>query len=145
MDADDVGKVVTAMEHVETSVEVLRDRGRLEESEYLNDREARDVVERRFETAIQACIDIARVFVRDAGREMPDTNRETVAELAPLGVVSEETAAELQAAVGFRNVLAHQYGVRIDDELVYARLDDLDLFVRYLEEVYEHLDAESYF
>jgi uncharacterized protein YutE (UPF0331/DUF86 family) len=60
-------------------------------------------------------------------------------------VVSEETAAELQAAVGFRNVLAHQYGVRIDDELVYARLDDLDLFVRYLEEVYEHLDAESYF
>lgn len=42
-------------------------------------------------------------------------------------------------------MLAHQYGVRIDDELVYAKLDDLDLFVRFVEEVYDYMDAEGHF
>lgn len=101
MEVDDVGKVVTAMEHIETSVDMLQEKRRLEKAEYLADQEARDVVERRFETAIQACIDIARVFVREADEVMPETNRETVAMLASLGVVSGEQQRNYSRQSGF--------------------------------------------
>jgi uncharacterized protein YutE (UPF0331/DUF86 family) len=139
MDDSDVEKVVTALEHIGESVEVLRGKQGIELEAYLEHRETRDVVERRFETAIQACIDAATVLVRANEQSVPDTNRETVSQLADLGVVSEQTGRELEEAVGFRNVLAHQYGSRIDDEIVHGRLSDLGLFVTFVDEVYDHL------
>jgi uncharacterized protein YutE (UPF0331/DUF86 family) len=51
------------------------------------------------------------------------------------GVIDEATADTLVAAVGFRNVLAHEYG-RIDYEEVYETLQtELGVYDRYSRQI----------
>ena len=50
----------------------------------------------------------------------------------------------MQAAAGFRNVLAHQYGHDIDDQQVYWHLqNDLDWFAIFLREIRTELDLDG--
>lgn len=73
---------------------------------------------------------------------MPDRYSGRFTMLEDLGVLSSTTAANMREAAGFRNVLAHQYGTDIDDEQVYAHLqDDLKVLVTFLDEVRRFLDA----
>jgi uncharacterized protein YutE (UPF0331/DUF86 family) len=50
------------------------------------------------------------------------------------GVVDDEIAGRLSRAVGFRNVLVHQYAT-VDDERVVAALDRLDDLERFVQQV----------
>jgi Uncharacterized conserved protein len=99
------------------------------------------VVEREFQTAIEACIDIAQLLIAATDVKVPTTNAATVARLGDLDILSEETAEIMQGAAGFRNVLAHQYGHDIDDEQVYRHFQsDLDWFLMFLREIRSELD-----
>ena len=74
-----------------------------------------------FENAIQACSDLAQhIATRDFGFD-GDTSREASRILPQEGVIEEETTKTLVAAVGFRNVLAHEYG-NVDHSEVYETL-----------------------
>lgn len=78
-------------------------------------------VERMFENAIQACSDLAKhIATRDFGYD-GRTTKEAVRVLHREGVIDEATATTLVAAIGFRNVLAHEYG-HVDDDKVYETL-----------------------
>lgn len=49
-----------------------------------------------------------------------------------VGAISAEVASSIRQAVGFRNVLVHEY-VQVDDTVVVARIEDLadiDAFIR---------------
>lgn len=54
----------------------------------------------------------------------PSDNGDAVRLLATHGVLECGLAVRLRRAVGFRNVLVHEY-VTVDDGVVLARLDDL--------------------
>lgn len=55
--------------------------------------------------------------------------------LGDADVISTETQAKMEEAVGFRNVLAHRYG-EVDHDIVYDVLhEDLEWFDRYQREV----------
>ena len=84
--------------------------------------EQRAVVEREFQTAIEACIDIAQLLIAANDAAVPATNAASFARLGDLNILSGDTAEIMQNAAGFRNVLAHQYGHDIDDEQVYRHL-----------------------
>lgn len=74
-----------------------------------------------FENAIQACSDLAQhVATRDFGYE-GNTAKEAVRVLYRHDVIDEETMSTLVAAIGFRNVLAHEYG-HVDAEEVFETL-----------------------
>jgi len=78
-------------------------------------------VERMFENAIQACSDLAQhVATRDFGYD-GSTTKEAVRVLHREGVIDEATTTTLVAAIGFRNVLAHEYG-HVDADEVYETL-----------------------
>lgn len=126
---------------VNEAVQMLASKQSLSESEYLEDREAQAVVERNFHTAIEACIDIAELFIVASSREMPERNADRFRLLEEMDIVSQETAIAMAEAAGFRHVLAHTYGAAIDDELVYRHLqDDLLWFPTYCREIRSHLD-----
>jgi uncharacterized protein YutE (UPF0331/DUF86 family) len=109
--------------------------------EYREQREARDVVEREFETAIDACIDIGKMLLRANSETVPDRNAQVFHELERVNRLDEETAQRMAEAAGFRNVLSHQYGNDIDDEDVYNVLQsDLPVFRDYLHQVREELE-----
>lgn len=78
-------------------------------------------VERMFENAIQACSDLAQhIATRDFNFD-GTASKEAIRVLGREEIIDEETMNTLVAAVGFRNVLAHEYG-RVDYLEVYETL-----------------------
>ena len=84
-----------------------------------------------FVTAIEGCVDIAQHLAASESWGAPGTNADAVRVLGRHGVLDPALADRLGRAVGFRNVLVHDY-VEVDDAIVLARLADhadLDGFV----------------
>lgn len=103
---------------------------------YLADREQQAIVEREFQTALEACIDIAELLLKSVSGTVPETNAETFAQLGQRNILSAETTEAMQEAARFRNVLAHTYGLDIDNERIYRHLQsDLHWFPTFLTEV----------
>ncbi len=72
------------------------------------DEDLQDILTRNLEVAIQTCIDIA-FHLCGAHGVVPTTAAEAFAQLAERGLIERGLAARLQRAVGFRNVLVHEY------------------------------------
>jgi uncharacterized protein YutE (UPF0331/DUF86 family) len=76
-----------------------------------------------FVTAIEACVDVAQHVCASEGWGPPSDNGDAVRLLGAHGVLPERLADNVRRAVGFRNVLVHDYVV-VDDAVVLARLAD---------------------
>jgi len=142
---DDVeSRIVDRAEYVEEALSVLADKQTLDEETYRTDREQRAIVEREFQTAIEACIDIAGLLLRTTNGDTPNTYAERFGALEERGVLSPETSDRMRSAAGFRNVLTHQYGDDIDDALVYEHLQtELEWIVAFLREVRTFLNESG--
>lgn len=93
----------------------------LSRSEFRSNTTEQRAVERMFENVIQACSDLAQhVATHDFAFDGTST-KEAIRVLHREGVIDEATADTLVAAIGFRNVLAHEYG-HIDYDEVYESL-----------------------
>jgi uncharacterized protein YutE (UPF0331/DUF86 family) len=85
-----------------------------------------------FVTAIEACVDVAQHICAADGWGPPADNGDAVRLLGGHGVLTTELAISIRKAVGFRNVLVHDY-IEVDDSIVVDRLKslgDLEEFVR---------------
>jgi uncharacterized protein YutE (UPF0331/DUF86 family) len=136
----DADLILKKLAFIETCLSELRSLARLE-------RIAADVKERRFvEHTLQICIqavqDVASHIVSDQRLGEPSANVVLFTFLRQAGWLSEETAAFLRLAVGFRNVLVHGY-TAVDPEVVRdvleRHLGDIDQFVA---EIRTRLSAE---
>ncbi|WP_225335203.1 type VII toxin-antitoxin system HepT family RNase toxin [Halomicrobium urmianum] len=74
-----------------------------------------------FENVIQACSDLAQHIATDDFGFDGSPSKEAIRVLHREGVIDDDTADTLVAAVGFRNVLAHEYG-HVDYDEVYETL-----------------------
>ncbi len=93
-----------------------------------------------FVTAIEACIDIAQHVCASEGWGPPDTNGDAMSLLGSHGLLTPELAQALRKAVGFRNVLVHNY-VAVDDAVVAEQLDDLSDLEQFVAVIAEMLRA----
>ena len=85
-----------------------------------------------FVTMIEACVDVAQHVCAAERWEPPANNGDAMRVLGRHGVLDPGLADRMRQAVGFRNVLVHEY-VDVDDAVVVARLQDLgdiEAFVR---------------
>jgi uncharacterized protein YutE (UPF0331/DUF86 family) len=73
-----------------------------------SDEDLQDILARNLEVAIQNCMDIAFHLCAAYG-EVPQTAAQAFAVLAGRGLIGKVLAQKLQRAVGFRNVLVHEY------------------------------------
>lgn len=131
--------IVEKAEYVADCLSMLAEKRSIEFDDYVRNAETRDVVERRFEKMTQACIDIARILLRDVDGTAAETNAAAMRRLHDIGALTETTAEEMAEAASFRNVLAHEYGDVIDHEVVYDALQDLTRYERFLREIREYL------
>lgn len=96
------------------------------------DRTAREVVILNLFVAIQACLDLATHWLADEGWDVPQGYGEVFRALADHGVIPRPLSLRLVAAVGLRNLVAHQYGTvewgRIHGAATSSDLDDLEMF-----------------
>jgi uncharacterized protein YutE (UPF0331/DUF86 family) len=84
-----------------------------------------------FVTAIEGGVDVAQHVCASQGWGPPRDNGDAIRLLGAHGVLSADLADRLRRAVGFRNVLVHDY-VEVDDDIVLKRLvnlTDLEDFV----------------
>lgn len=109
---------------------------------YRSDRDLRDIVERRFEKAIQACLDTASHIIATEGYREPTDYGDLFRILEEESVLSAELADEMVEMAGFRNVLAHEYAA-IDDGRVYAHLQDIEQFRRFATEIEQFLNEQE--
>ena len=142
MDERTERRIVEKAEYVGEAVTLLVEkRDSLSFEEYRADREQRDIVEREFETAIEARLDIGKMILRAKDIDIPETNAQVFRELGERSIVDSDLAGRMAQAAGFRNILSHQYGNEINDRDVYNFLqEDLSVFRTYLEQVRSVLD-----
>jgi uncharacterized protein YutE (UPF0331/DUF86 family) len=85
-------------------------------------------------TAVEACVDVAQHIGSSESYPAPDSNADAIRLMGERGVLDPELAAMLARAVGFRNVLVHQY-TTVDDDIVLGALDRLDEFDAFVAQV----------
>jgi len=78
----------------------------------------------RCDYAIEACIEIAQHICSAQGWGPPADNGDAMNVLGRHGVLTAELSDAMRKAVGFRNVLVHEY-VEVSDAIVESRLSDL--------------------
>lgn len=115
----------------------------LSRSEFLSSTTEQRAVERMFENAIQACADLAQhIATREFGFD-GTTSKDAIRVLSREKIINEETAKTLVAAIGFRNVLAHEYG-HVDYEEVYETLQtSLSVYDTYSQQVAQWVTETS--
>ncbi len=106
-------------------VELLAARAALDRDALAADIDRMAAVKHFFATAIEGVIDVAQHLCASEGWGPPDTNPDAARHLARHGVLDHGHGAELALAIGFRNVLVHDYA-EVDDALVLENLDHLE-------------------
>ena len=124
----DAERLSRLLARVRADVNDLRDaaeRGGLDE-----DRIRLRAVKYSFVTAIEGCTRAAQHVISSEGLGMPQSNADALRLLGENGVIEPDLAEAIARAVGFRNVLVHEYA-DVDDAVVVANLSllpDLDAF-----------------
>ena len=106
---------------------------------FKNDIDRQDIVFFNLQMAIQNCVDIAAHIVGEKGFGVPGSTNELFYLLEENGYLQPEITEKMTRAVGFRNLMVHEYA-KIDIEQVYVsaheHLDDLnDYLVSVFKEV----------
>ena len=106
--------------------------------ELLNNSTKRAAVERYLYLVAQASIDLAEAMVAYKKLRKPTTLREGIEILGEVGILPKDFVEKFIKMVGFRNVLAHDYG-KVDARIVYivltTKLAEVEEFLGYIEKV----------
>lgn len=133
----------TKLGKLETYLQGLEEKRGVSLASYRGDRDLQDIVERRFEKAIQACLDVASHLVAALPTREPSSYRDLFQVLAEEGVLDGDLADTMGEMAGFRNVLAHDYA-EIDHERVHAHLEALEPLRRFARTVHGYVeDADA--
>lgn len=135
--------VSTKLSHIEQYYGELQDKQDLSKEEFLETVTEQRAVERMFENVIQAMIDLSKHVATTEFDYAGDRSREALEILEENEVLEPETARTVMDAVGFRNILAHEYG-SVDPERVYSYLQgELSIYEQFSQEVAIWYESET--
>lgn len=126
-------RVLRLLRGLADNLSVLRGEATADEARRLDPMWLRGV-KYTFITSIETCVDIAQHMCSAEGWGPPADNGDAMKTLGLHGVLSAELADSMRKAVGFRNVLVHEY-VAVSDEIVTSRLNDLGDLKRFSEQI----------
>jgi uncharacterized protein YutE (UPF0331/DUF86 family) len=100
-----------------------------------SDPDLQDIISVNLTRAVQVAVDIATHILANSDEPAPESMGQTFRQLAEGGMIPNEIAARMIAAVGFRNVAVHSYR-EIDWNIVHTichdQLDDFRAFARHV-------------
>jgi uncharacterized protein YutE (UPF0331/DUF86 family) len=107
------------------------------------DVDLQDIVTLNLSRAIQLCVDIGAHLIASTQTPVPATMGQTFELLGQRGIIPPELALRMQRAVGFRNIVIHNYEV-IDWQVVHALArDHLGDFASFAVAIVDHIDGQS--
>lgn len=120
------------LESLENSIAKMRNMNLTPEMITGNE-DIQDLLDRRMQKAIEACIDIAAHIVAAEKLGRAETSASLFRLLAKHNLIPEKLAKKLEMAVGLRNIIVHEY-TQIDYQLAYSnlekKLNDLEDFAQ---------------
>jgi uncharacterized protein YutE (UPF0331/DUF86 family) len=127
--------LLSKADRVHGHVRRIKDKRPATMQEFLSDLDLQDIILFNLQMAIQNCIDMASHLISDEGLGVPGSTNEMFYMLQENGRIPQDIAEKMVAAVGFRNLVVHEYA-KVDLEEVYRisqdHIDDLLDFLRAL-------------
>ncbi len=118
-------------------IDYLRGKQNVTVGQLKDNYELRSAIERNFQVAIEAALDIAEVIISEEGFEKPEDYRGAILTLGREGVLPARFARRFAPAASFRNLLVHAYA-DVDVERLHGylvkELKDFDEFARHVGE-----------
>lgn len=138
-EANTIEKIYSRIENLKSYVKILEGLQNITLEELDKEPIKKGALERYLQLSIEACVDIAEMIISDQRLSTPQTATEAVEILGQEGILDSDFAKEFSKAVGFRNILIHDY-VRIDYQLVLENLkNNLSDFHRFIKEILQFL------
>jgi uncharacterized protein YutE (UPF0331/DUF86 family) len=126
------------LQRVSDDIGRLRRYERMDRDDILDDDTRTGDMLRRFQTAIEGCIDAAQHVCASEGWGPPDSNAHAMLILGEHDVIPRDLAEAMSDHARFRNVLVHLYA-DVDEARAVDRLSRLNELERYVAAVAELL------
>ena len=121
----------------------IREKRGADSDAFLNDPDRQEIVLFNFQMALQNCMDIAAHILSDQGLGVPGSTNELFYLLEENGYIHKSLTEKMVKAVGFRNLLVHEYG-KIDMKRVFdfahKDVEDLSEFIK---RIFKRLGMDS--
>lgn len=138
-EANTIEKIYSRIENLKSYVKILEGLQNITLEELEKEPIKKGALERYLQLSIEACVDIAEMIISDQRLTTPQTATESIEILGNEGILESAFSKEFAKAVGFRNILIHDY-VKIDYQIVLANLkNNLSDFHRFIKEILEFL------
>lgn len=102
---------------------------------FQNNPDYQDILLFNIQLAVQNCIDIAAHIISDEDLGIPGSTNEMFYTLEENGYLTRDITEKMVRAVGFRNLIVHEYvNLKLDRvyEISKKDLNDLDVFLRHI-------------
>lgn len=136
----DKSVVYKILDYLNESLRHLESKQTVSFEQYKKDRDIQAIIERKLETAIQACIDIGNHIIAQQNLGSPSEYGEIFLILAENGIINSQAAEKLVKMAGFRNILIHEYrNVLIEKvyDILQNRLSD---FYEFAQSILKYLE-----
>lgn len=106
---------------------------------FIKDIDRQESILFNIQTAVQNCIDIAAHIISEEGLGVPGSTTEMLYTLEKNGYLDNDLTQKMVKAVGFRNLIVHEYG-KIELEQVYEiAQNDINDLNEYLKAIFKKL------
>lgn len=102
----------------------IREKSNADLESFLGDIDRQEIILFNIQMAIQNCVDIAAHIISEEGLGVPGSTNEMFYLLEENGYLSNELTEKMVMAIGFRNLMVHEYGkIEIDRVYEIAKTD----------------------
>jgi uncharacterized protein YutE (UPF0331/DUF86 family)/predicted nucleotidyltransferase len=130
-------KILYCLRLLKEEVTNLKEMAKLSQEEYLASNNAQIVAERRFQRAVENCLNIGNHIISRRELRLAEDYVSVFAILAEADIISRKLAGEMADMARFRNLLVHLYW-RIDHESIYQQMSErIRVLESFAEEVYK--------
>ena len=128
-------KIARKIAIIERALAYLKSRADVRPEDVERNYELKSALERNFQVAIEAALDIGEMIIAEEGLERPEEYRDVFLELGKAGIIPNDFASRIAPMAGFRNILVHQYdevNVKLMCKFLREKLGDLEEFISYV-------------
>jgi uncharacterized protein YutE (UPF0331/DUF86 family) len=131
--------IIAKADAVKKHVSRVRHKAGIALHDFVKDADRQDIVLFNIQMAVQNCLDIAAHVISEEGYGVPGSNNDMFYMLEEHGCLERQLAEKMIKAVGFRNLVVHEYG-HLDMEQVYHVMQhDINDLLDYLKAIFERI------
>lgn len=129
----DKNVIVDKASRVERHLKRIREKRDVDLNQFLDDIDLQDIILFNLQISIQNCIDIASHIISDEELGVAGSTSEIFYILQDNGYIDSKLTDKIISAVGFRNLVAHEYGnldLKIVYQIVHEDIEDIVSFIK---------------